>query len=335
MMMLDLAGTLARLVRSGSWAAVQRATLGSARPGWSWRDETLARFIQGEFTNVPADPQALRRRMDAMALPPLLRPLVRCTDESVAGMKARWYTPRRTAAAPEPDQGPVLLYLHGGGYVFGSLKSHADIIVRLAVASGLRTLAIEYRLAPEHPYPAALDDCVAAYHWLLRRGVDPARIVVAGESAGGGLTLTTLCHLRDEGDPLPAAAVGISPWCDVAMTLPSVDNNEPYDFTDRRQATEWASWYLAGADPRRPDISPLYADLTGLPPLLLQVGGAEMLADEVAALAHKAEQAGVDVTLETWDHMFHIWHFAALVLPQGAAAIDHVGRFARFHATGS
>lgn len=331
MMMLDLAGTLARLVRSGAQIALQHATMGPSRPGWTWRVESLARFIQGEFTGVPDDPAALRRRMETMALPPLLRPLVRCTDERVAGMKARWYLPR--SAKADAGDGPVLLYLHGGGYVFGSLKTHADLIVRLAVASGVRTLAIEYRLAPEHPYPAALDDCVAAYHWLLRRGVDPRRIVVAGESAGGGLTLTSLCKVRDEGDPLPAAAVAISPWCDVAMTLPSVDANEPYDFTNRRQASTWGAWYLAGANPHLPEISPLYADLAGLPPLLLQVGGAEMLADEVAALARKAEHAGVEVTLQTWDHMFHIWHFAALVLPQGAAAIDHVGRFVRHHTT--
>jgi acetyl esterase/lipase len=330
MTMLDLAGTLARLARAGAKTAVQRATLGSRRPGWSWRDETLARFIQGELADVPADPVALRRRLEAMALPPLLRPAVRCADESVAGMRARWYVPRRAAASA--DDGPVLLYLHGGGYVFGSLETHADLVVRLAVASGARTLACEYRLAPEHPFPAALDDCVAAYHWLLRRGVDPRRIVVAGESAGGGLTLTSLCRVRDEGDPLPAAAVAISPWCDVAMTFPSVDANAPYDFTDRRHAQLWAGWYLAGADPRLPQISPLYADLAGLPPLLLQVGTAEMLVDEVTALAHRAHQAGVEVTLETWADMFHIWHFAALVLPQGAAAIDHVGRFVRQHA---
>lgn len=331
MMMLDLAGTLARLLRTGVGTALQHATLGPRRHGWSWRDECMARFIQGEFTDVPADPAILRRRMEVMALPPMLRPWVRCTDEVVSGMKARWYVPRTTTA--QGDQAPVLLYLHGGGYVFGSLKTHADLIVRLAVASGLRTLAIEYRLAPEHPYPAALDDCVAAYHWLLRRGVSPRRIVVAGESAGGGLALTSLCKLRDEGDPLPAAAVGISPWCDVAMTFPSIDGNEPYDFTNRRQATAWGAMYRAGADPRLPEISPLYADLTGLPPLLLQVGSAEMLADEVAAFAQKAEDAGVEVTLETWEHMFHIWHFAALVLPQGAAAIDHVGRFVQYHAT--
>jgi len=329
MLMLNLAGTLSRLVRSGLETALQHATLGPRRPAWTWRDESLARFIQGEFADAPADPAVLRRRMEAMALPPLLRPWVRCIDEQVAGMKARWYVPRSTLK--KTTDGPVLLYLHGGGYVFGSLKTHADLIVRLAVASGVPTLAVEYRLAPEHPYPAALDDCVAAYHWLLRRGVDPKRLVVAGESAGGGLTLTSLCKVRDEGDPLPAAAVGISPWCDLAMSMPSIDTNAPYDFTNRRQASIWGSWYRAGADPRHPEISPLYADLAGLPPLLLQVGSAEMLADEVAALAHRAEQAGVEVTLETWDHMFHIWHFAALVLPQGAAAIDHVGRFVRYH----
>ncbi len=328
-MLLDLASTLMRLVRSGALTAVQHATLGPRRPEWTWRQESLARFIQGEFANVPTDPVVLRRRMEAMALPPMLRPLVRCKDEQVAGMKARWYEPR--SAKTTGDDSPVLLYLHGGGYVFGSLKTHADFIVRLAVASGVRTLAIEYRLAPEHPYPAALDDCVTAYHWLIRRGVDPHRIVVAGESAGGGLTLSSLCKVRDEGDPLPAAAVAISPWCDLAMTFPSIDGNEPYDFSSRRQSSIWRSWYTAGADPQLPEISPLYGDLTGLPPLLLQVGGAEMLADEVAAFAHKADQAGVNVTLETWDHMFHIWHFAALVLPQGAAAIDHIGRFVRYH----
>ncbi|MFH2010861.1 MAG: alpha/beta hydrolase [bacterium] len=317
--------TAARLVSSGVWTGVRHATLGSSRPGWSWLTETMLRFIRSTMDTAPHNGLGLRRHVEQATVPCLVRHRVRHRDVTVAGLRGRWFEPRRGR------HDGVLLYLHGGGYVFGSLRSHEDIITRLALASGARTLAVEYRLAPEHPYPAALNDCVAAYRWLLGEGVDPRRLAVAGESAGGALTLGTLMTARDAGAPLPAAGVGISPWADLTMGCQSLATNEPYDFADRAFAARCAAAYLAGADPRSPLASPLFGDLRGLPPLLLQVGTAELLLDEVTLLAQRAEAAGVDVTLEAWDDMFHIWHFAALVLRQGAAAIEHVGRYVRHH----
>jgi len=242
------------------------------------------------------------------------------------GVPAEWI------AAPSTDAERVIYYLHGGSYALGSINSHREMISRLSRASGARALAIDYRLAPEHPFPAAIEDATMAYRWLLSTGVDPAQVVIAGDSAGGGLTMATLLTLRDAGDPLPAAAVCLSPGVDAEATGDSMTTKAEADpmFT-REDILETAQAYLNGADPRNPLTAPLYADLSGLPPLLIQVGTAEVLLDDSTRLAERARSAGVDVTLEVWDDMIHVFQFFASMLPEGQQAIDRIGEFVREH----
>ena len=242
------------------------------------------------------------------------------------GIPAEWI------AAPSTDAERVIYYLHGGGYALGSINSHREMISRLSRASGARALAIDYRLSPENPFPAAIEDATTAYRWLLSTGVDPARIVIAGDSAGGGLTVATLVSLRDAGDPLPAAAVCLSPWVDMEALGESMTTKAEADPSIRREdVLEGAQAYLNGADPRTPLAAPLYADLTGLPPLLIQVGTAEVLLDDSTRLAERARTAGVDVTMEPWDDMIHVWQLVAAILPEGQQAIDRIGEFVREH----
>jgi monoterpene epsilon-lactone hydrolase len=242
------------------------------------------------------------------------------------GVPAEWIV------APGARADRVLFYLHGGGYTIGSINTHREMISRISRTASARALAIDYRLAPEHPFPAAVEDSTKAYRWLISSGVDPTRLVVAGDSAGGGLTVATLVALRDAGDPLPAAAVCLSPWVDMEglgesmKTKADVDPMIPADDSHRA-----AKAYLAGADPRSPLAAPLYADLTGLPPLLIQVGTSEVLLDDSTRLAERARCAGVEVVLEPWQEMIHVWHFFASMLPEGQQAIDRIGDFIREH----
>ncbi len=245
---------------------------------------------------------------------------VRCEKVDVAGMPGEWIS------VPESQEGRVLLYLHGGGYVECSVNTHRELISRLARACRARALAIDYRLAPEHPFPAAVEDAVAAYRWLLSRGVRPDEIVICGDSAGGGLTVAALVALRDAGDPLPAAGVCISPWADMECTGVIKRAGEG-SMLQAERFLKTARTYLAGADPRTPLASPIHADLRGLPPLLIQVGAAEELLDDSIVLAERAKAAGVDVTLEQWDGMNHVWHIFASILPEARQAIDRIGAF--------
>jgi len=226
----------------------------------------------------------------------------------------------------------TLLYLHGGGYVIGSLITHRGLIANLARATAGHVLAIDYRLAPEHPFPAAVDDAVCAYRWLLESNCDQRSIVIAGDSAGGGLTVATLLKLKQEGLPLPAAGVCISPWVDMEAVGESMDRKASVDpMVQREGLLGMAGAYLAGADPRDPLAAPIYGDLTGLPPLLIQVGTAETLLDDARRLATAAITYGVDVDYQEWPDMIHVFqHFAAMI-SDGFRAIDRIGAFVRHH----
>ncbi len=238
--------------------------------------------------------------------------------------------PGEWIAAPGADPERVIYYLHGGGYIIGSINSHRELISRLSRAAGARALAIDYRRAPENPFPAGVEDATASYRWLLSTGVDPAQVVIAGDSAGGGLTVATLVALRDAGEPLPAAAVCLSPWVDMEALGESMTTNAAVDPMIQREAVlEGAKAYLGGADPRTPLAAPLHADLTGLPPLLIHVGSSETLLDDSTRLAERAKSAGVDVSLEVWDEMIHVFQFMAAMLPEGQQAIDRIGEFIR------
>jgi epsilon-lactone hydrolase len=228
--------------------------------------------------------------------------------------------------AARPDR--HVLYLHGGGYVTGSPALYRNFTWRIAAAARAQVLAIDYRLAPEHPFPAALDDAFAACRWLTTGKADPRRTVVMGDSAGGGLALALLLKLRDGGHALPAAAVALSPWTDLALTGPSLVRNaraEPMlTVADTRL---FAGSYLNGADPRHPYASPLYGNPAGLPPALIHAGSDEILRDDAVRMADRMRLAGCRVEIELWPRMPHCWHLFAPVLPEANAAIARVGAF--------
>jgi acetyl esterase/lipase len=258
----------------------------------------------------------------ARQLPPpadtVIEPIV------AGGVPAEWVWRAGTSGEP------VTLYLHGGGYLVGSPRTHRELGARLAGAAGGRVLLLDYRLAPEPVCPAALEDAVAAYRWLLDEGVDARQIVMAGDSAGGGLALATLAAARDAGLPLPAAGVCLCPWTDLALTGASLTTRAALDpFLARDGLTQAAALCLGDLDPRDPRASPLYGDLSGLPPLLVQAGGADILHDDATRLAERACAAGVDVTLDVWDEMPHCWQGFAAVLPEGEQAVQQIGVFIR------
>ena len=285
----------------------------------------LARIIE-KLKNRPdyrtATMQQMRQGLDALtaAYPP--EEGVACDTVDAGGVKAAWITP------PGVDRGRVIYYLHGGAYVRGSIASHGGMVSRIAQSAGARALLLEYRLGPEHPFPAAVDDALTGYRWLLKQGVDPARMAIVGDSSGGGLTLAALVALRDAGDPLPATAVCLSPWVDLEATGDSMQSKADVDpFIEKEYLLTMARHYLGDADPRSPLAAPLYADLQGLPPLFIQVGTAEVLLDDSTRIAERARAAGVQVTLEPWEGMIHGWHLFAPELPEGQAAIDRIGAY--------
>ncbi len=233
-------------------------------------------------------------------------------------------------AAPGADAGRTVLYLHGGGYIMGDSEAYRVLAYDLSKAAGARVVVPNYRLAPEHPFPAAVEDAQAAWRWLLATGAAPERTAVAGDSAGGGLAVATLVALRRTGDPLPAAAVCISPWVDMEGLGESVRELAARDvMVQPGTLLHFAELYLNGADPRTPLAAPLYAELAGLPPLLIQVGGGEILRDDSRRLAARARAAGVEVTLEEWPEMIHVWHLFAHMLSEGREAIQKAGAFIR------
>jgi epsilon-lactone hydrolase len=220
-----------------------------------------------------------------------------------------------------------VLYFHGGAYAVGSAVLYRDLTWRIGAAARACVLYFDYRLAPEHPFPAAIEDAVTVYRWLAGQ-FDPRRIAFMGDSAGGGLALATLYKLRDEGFPLPAAAVAVSPWTDLALTGPSLQLNAAADpMLNVAKLPALANGYLSGADPRNHYASPLYGDASGLPPTLIHVGSDEILRDDAVRMAEKLRAAGCDVEIEVWPRMPHAWHLYARILPEGRHAIDRIGTF--------
>jgi epsilon-lactone hydrolase len=238
--------------------------------------------------------------------------------------------PAEWVSVEGPRGDGVLLYLHGGGYCIGSINTHRSMAARLAAACRARALNVDYRLAPEHPHPAAVDDAVAAYRWVLDGGVPPGQVVVGGDSAGGGLVVATLLALRDGGDPLPAGAFCLSPWVDLECAGETMETKADVDpMVGREGLAEMAAAYAGEHDLRHPLVSPLHADLAGLPPLLIQVGTAETLLDDAVRLADRARAAGVDVRLEAWDDLIHVFQAFAPMVPEALEAIDGIGAFVR------
>jgi acetyl esterase/lipase len=264
----------------------------------------------------------IRRALDRFSHRLEMSEEVEVEPEEVRGLKAEWIVPYAAV------EGKVFLYLHGGGYAFGSLQTHRALVAKIAISAGVSALLLDYRLAPEHPFPAAVEDAVSAYEWLLEEGYTPENIAIAGDSAGGGLTLAALLSIRDSGLPLPAAGVCLSPWTDLAMTGESIKRNAATDpILNEEQIRLVGGLYTGEHDPTHPLISPLYAKLEGLPPLLIQVSKAEMLLDDALRFAKRAEEAGVDVLLQQWPDVVHVWQFFWSYIPEAGKAIEMLGRY--------
>jgi monoterpene epsilon-lactone hydrolase len=240
-----------------------------------------------------------------------------------------------TCEIHQPKTAPsnrVLLYFHGGGYCVGSPQSHRHIVSRLAKQCGMRAVVPDYRKSPEHPYPAPVEDAVAVYKTLMDQGIKPGNIYLAGDSAGGNLVLATLLSLKSLNQPLPAAASCISPWTDLSMSGATMASNEEADLIlTPHLLHQFAEHYMSGSGGEgqncNPGLSPLFADLTQLPPLLIQVGSEEVLLDDSVRLAAKAESCGVTVELQIWDRMQHVWHYTFPLLRDGRMAISEIALF--------
>jgi monoterpene epsilon-lactone hydrolase len=242
---------------------------------------------------------------------------------SVAGLRAEWILPRGAA------KDKIILYTMGGGYVSGSCSDHRALVAKIVKGSGIGMLLFEPRLAPEHPYPAALEDSGSAYQWLLNQGVSSSRIIIVGESAGGGLCLATLLALRDQGIPLPVAGVAISPWTDLALTGESYRTQLNSSIDPPGMSMVCSKYYVREHDPYLPWISPLYGDLHGLPPLFICVGTYETMLDDSLRFAEKAKAAGVEITLRVGEEMIHCFPIMAPLFPEATEALNEICSFIR------
>ena len=284
-----------------------------------FRMKRLLSDWSGEL-NVEKD----RQELEAMAK--WFKPLtpIECIPIVANNVPAEWITPGGISTER------VILYIHGGSFNSGSINSHRPLAANIALACKARALIIDYRLAPEHPFPSPLEDSLAAYEWLLAAGIPAEHIAVMGDSAGGTLTLTLLIQLRDQGKSLPALAVCLSPATDFSMWGESWTLNKGKDFMlNQRNIRNSMKIYLRNADRRSPLVSPLYADMLGLPPLLIQVGSDEVLLSDATRFSEKAKEAGVSVTLEVWNGMQHVWQYTASFLPEARQAIRNMGVFAK------
>jgi monoterpene epsilon-lactone hydrolase len=239
------------------------------------------------------------------------------------GVPAEWQI------VPGAEENKVILYFHGGGMILMSPKTHRGLTVKIAQNTNMRVLSVDYRLAPEHPFPASLEDCVTAYKWLLSEGYKAENIVIAGDSSGGSLTLSTLVKLRDDGIDLPIGAIAMSPHTDFTANNITLFENAPTDpILSGVGIFWWTTSFLAGADPNNPLLSPLYADLSGLPPILIQVSTSEMLYDHSTRFAERAKAAGVDVTLQEWKDTIHVFQgFGLYNLPEAEEAHNKIREF--------
>ena len=265
-----------------------------------------------------------RQRVDKFSMFSGTLSQARLEPIDVNGISARWLIPSN-------DMGEaVVYYLHGGGYVFGNRQSDR-LAAQIAHETRSRTLSLSYRLAPEHPFPAAVEDAVAGYHFLLAQGINPARLAIAGDSAGGGLALAVLLSLREAREPLPALAILLSPWVDLACQGESMTANAPYDYLTQKLGLQWAKWYVGDGDPGDPLASPLHARLDGLPPIYIQAGGAEILIDQIKAFEMQAKADGARVQLDIWKNMNHDFQAFGNLSPESRQAMAKIGEVFSHH----
>lgn len=306
---------------------VARLTRGPGRPGWTFAYEAMARALKRHNAWLATQtPQRRRVLWEEQTLRSPVERQLRYERASLGGVPAEWMVPRDA-----PPSAPVLFYLHGGSFIFGSARTHRDVISRFALACGARAVAVEYRLAPEHPCPAAVEDALAAYRALLASGVAPSQVVVAGESAGAALALALAQAARDAGEPLPAGLALLCPWVDLSARGGSLVENARYDWGEPEDFEDWERFYLGGGslDAKDPRASPGLGEVRGLPPVLMRVGGAEMLLDQAQALAAKLLAAGVPLDAKVVPDMVHAWFFIPALVPQARETERELGEFVR------
>ncbi len=306
------------LLWSSLYVSTRRLLRGPRLPGWNWALEVTVHFLRTQ-SRIAFDMPHIAEGREYLDVLVFHSPAVaKLSVEPVAGpVRGQWYLPpaeRRVATA---------LYLHGGGYAYYA-KAHCNLIALVAWAAKARTFALDYRLIPEHPFPAQLEDALSAYEWLLASGVDPRRLLLAGDSAGGNLVLSLLLTLRDRNRPLPALALCLCPWTDLTNAGASMRANEDSDWVEKRMADQWAHWLCGGKDPRDPLLSPVMADLRGLPPLYVQAGSAEILYDMIRAFVQQAQKQGCPILFDLWQHMPHDFQAYGDVLPQSEEALARI-----------
>ncbi len=315
----------ANLTQSVLAVSARRALKGPRLPGWSWYVEvatevakrrTLTAFQLGDVKEARRylDSVVIRsRELSAMSITPVVQ----------ENFRGSWFTPQKT----EPDV--TVLYFHGGGYSFYP-QAYAHFIALITLAARSRTFALDYRLSPEHRFPAQLEDALSAYRWLLEEGNDPASLIFAGDSAGGNLTLALLLAARDAKLPMPALAIALSPATDFAARFGEAEvdlaGNENFDWIEKRMLEVWADWFCDSGERRNPLISPLYADLRGLPPIYIQAGRAEILYPSIQAFADRAREQNADVVLEAWEDMTHDFQLFGLDSPPSAEALKRIAQ---------
>lgn len=290
----------------------------------SWQSAVLRAFTSGMYVFMERLPlEKLRYARAGSAAAAARRAGLQYAVVSANGARAEWFTP------PGVTAGPVLLYLHGGGWTLGPSEVHYRFLAALSRRLNWRILSVDYRLAPEHPFPAGLEDCLAAYRWLLANGQPAAQICVGGDSAGGNFTLALMLALKQAGERLPAAGLCLSPAVDLTWPIP--DKVQDPLLTRRFAERLYAVYITPAVDPANPLISPIHGDLAGLPPLLIQMGGIEFLRESAEAFAARARAAGVDVTLEVAPGMWHVWQLFGGFLPEAEAALQSLIVFAHRH----
>jgi acetyl esterase/lipase len=309
------------LLQASISTLLRRIAKGPIRPGWNLSLETSTAYLRmverAAFRLPTIQEQRLFTDVLLFASPALA--LVTVTPAEVEGVKGHWYVPRALADTT------TMLYLHGGGYAFYS-GAYANMIATIAHATSTRTFALEYPLTPEHPYPAQLDSALDAYRWLLASGHVPSQLVVAGDSAGGNLVLTLLLALRERSLPMPALAVALSPWVDIACSGASMYTNDGIDWVGRAMAFRWGEWFAAGHDLHDPMISPLYADVQGLGPLYVQAGSGEILIDQIRDFVDRATRQGIKIAYDEWANMPHDFQAYGDTVPQAADALARLAR---------
>ncbi len=280
----------------------------------------VARTIRSSFFIHKAETFTQRKSFERLSVFIKYPRWVKCELSNLGGLEAISLYPRKL------NEDRVILYFHGGAYCTGSIKTHKALIARIARAAKCKAVGINYRLAPDFPYPAAVEDVILAYKALLKDG--HKNIYLVGDSAGGGLALSLMLKLKELGELMPKAACLISPWTDLSLSGESIRTKQHVDpLIDPKVLKYFASFYIGNEDPCNPFISPLYGDLKEFPPILIQVGGNEVTLDDSTRLAKKLKKANCDVELEVWDKMFHVWHYLGGMIPEAKVAINRIGKF--------